>query len=113
MLTKELLQYRVFKGTVRPRFIDVGSPELLALAEALVAVGRTNLGVDRASIEEQLAACHTGFQQPKIAAGLVKLAIDRMAFEEPSDEAALLRERSFTEAAALLRALPDGATEEQ
>jgi predicted nuclease of restriction endonuclease-like RecB superfamily len=113
VLTKDLLQYRILKGQVRPRFIDPARPELLALADALCAVPAVGIGADRASLEEQLAACHAGFQPQKLAEGLVKLVLDRMTFEEPSDEAAQLRVESFTAATRLLRALPDDATQEQ
>jgi predicted nuclease of restriction endonuclease-like RecB superfamily len=60
VLTKDLLQYRILKGQVRPRFIDPAG-----VACAVPAVG---MGSDRASLEEQLAACHAGFQ-PQNAIG--------------------------------------------
>lgn len=112
MLTKDLLIYRTQKGQVRPKLVDPESPELLAIAESLVAAAARSVGEVRSAIEEQLAACHAGFQPPRIAEGLVKLVLDRMTFEEPSEEAALLRSQSFTQAAQLLRSLPDGAAQE-
>lgn len=48
-----------------------------------------------------------------MAAGLAKLLTDRIEFEEPTDEGPALRETTFGAAAAVLRRLPDDATEEQ
>lgn len=97
---------------MRPLAIDPTDAELVSLAERLVRVGAEAAGQERSSIDEQLAACGEGFAKPKIAAGLVKLVIDRMTFEEPSDEAARARNESFLIAAKVLRELPDDATPE-
>lgn len=112
MLTKDLLEYRIVKGRVRPRFIDARAPELLALAEALVALASEGVGTESGALEEALELVANGAPQPKVAAGLVKLLLDRMDFEEPEPDAPARRREAFQTAASVLRALPDDALQD-
>ncbi len=112
MLTRDLLVFRTRNGRVTPTFIDTSSPELLALAEALTQIPAAGAGVERGTLEERAEERATGFPQPKVAAGLIKLLFDRITFEEPTENAALLRQRSFDAAARVLRELPEGSSVE-
>lgn len=110
VLTKDLLQYRIRKGRAHPSFVDVADPALLELATETIALVDASMGTERAEIEQRLAARASAFDRPKIGHGLVKLLLDRVAFEEPSDEARTTRIGTFDKAAEVLRALPDDAT---
>lgn len=82
----------------------------MTLAQALLATAQAATGEERATIEDDLEERCAGFAAPKIAAGLVKLLVDRLEFEEPSEEAPALRKAAFDAGAKALRALADDAT---
>lgn len=112
MLTKDLLQYRIRKGRAYPSFVDAAEPVLLELASNLISVVDASMGTERVELEQRLAAVAGAFERPRIAQGLAKLLVDRLTFEEPSEEARASRTTLFTRAADTLRALPDGASPE-
>lgn len=109
MLTKDLLLHRTRSGRIRPQMIDVKSSALLQLATELVKISSAGVGERRKELDEALKARAAGFEKPKISKGLVKLLQDRMEFEEPGEDAALLRERMFERSSAALVSLPEGA----
>lgn len=110
MLTKDLLQYRIRQGRAHPSFIDTVDPALVEFASEVIALAETAIGTERGEIEQRLAARAGAFERPKVGHGLVKLLLDRVAFEEPSNEARDARSETFDQAAVVLRALPDDAT---
>lgn len=112
MLTKDLLQYRIRKARAYPSFVDAAEPVLLELASNLISVVDASMGTERVELEQRLAAVAGAFERPRIAQGLAKLLVDRLTFEEPSEEARAGRTTLFTRAADTLRALPDGASPE-
>lgn len=111
MLTRDLLQYRIRDAQARPSFIDPKNPELLAVAEAMVAAAEAATGVERGIVEERLKACAAVARRPRIAEGFAKLVLDRMEFEEASAEAPVLRKEAFDAAAQVLRSMPENATQ--
>jgi uncharacterized protein len=113
VLTRDLLLFRTRLGKVRPTFVDVARPELMALAEGLVASVEACLGRSKDELEQELEPRIGSFPRPKVARGLAKLLLDRCTFEEPRDEVASLRRQSFGAAAAVLRGLPPDASLEQ
>ncbi len=107
MLTRDLLIYRVRGGRVIPSFIDSQDASVLAVAEGLLAIAASGVGMERAALAEQTEEQVAGFQKPKVAQGLLKILFDRMEFEEPSEEVADLRRQTFDAAARVLRGLRD------
>ena len=63
-------------------------------------------------LEETLALRAGAHTRPKVARGLVKLLVDRMLFDEPSEGISEARAVAFREAARVLRSLPADATVE-
>lgn len=112
MLTKDLLQYRIRQGRAHPSFVDAADSALLQLAAECISLVDESMGTERAEIEQRLAARASAFERPKIGHGLVKLLLDRVAFEEPAEEARSIRSDTFDIAAEALRALSNDATPE-
>lgn len=112
MLTKDLLQYRIRQGRAHPSFVDVADPALLELAAEFIALIDASMGTERAEIEQRLAARASAFERAKVGHGLVKLLLDRIAFEEPSEDARTIRSETFNKGAEALRGLSDDATPE-
>ena len=54
MLTSDLILTRMYKGEVRPRYVETEDPDLLALAEQLIDVFDTNEGCPRHELEQEL-----------------------------------------------------------
>jgi predicted nuclease of restriction endonuclease-like RecB superfamily len=112
VLTRDLLLYRIQKGRVRPTLLPRESPEVVALSESLLGCVRGAAGVTRGELEQELSELCVGFDEPKIAQGLVKLLVDRIEFTEPDDEARTLRETAFDAGAAALGLLAADTTPE-
>lgn len=112
MLTRELLLFRVRDGKLRPSFVNRADAGLRALATELIAEVEAGLGRSRDEVEETLALRAGAHTRPKVARGLVKLLVDRMLFDEPSEGISEARAAAFREAARVLRSLPAGATVE-
>ncbi|KFA88826.1 DUF790 family protein [Archangium violaceum] len=112
MLTRELLLFRVRDGKLRPSFVKREDLALRTLATELIAEVAAGAGRSRDDIEETLALRAGAHTRPKVARGLVKLLVDRMLFDEPSEGIAEARATAFREAARVLRSLPSDATVE-
>jgi predicted nuclease of restriction endonuclease-like RecB superfamily len=113
VLTRDLLLYRIQKGRVRPTLLPRETPEVVALADSLIGYARGASGVTRGELEAELGELCVGFAEPKVAQGLVKLLVDRIAFAEPDDEARTLREKAFDVGAAALGELAGDTTPER
>ncbi|WP_257448366.1 DUF790 family protein [Archangium lipolyticum] len=112
MLTRELLLFRVRDGKLRPSFVKREDAGLLALAGELIAEVEARRGHTRDEVEETLGLRAGAHARPKVARGLVKLLVDRMLFDEPSEGISEARTAAFREAARVLRSLPGDATVE-
>lgn len=108
MLTKDLLLFTQRKGKVRPRFVKVDDPDLVALATDLVAIADDTVGSPYEELEAGLSARSNGFQRPPLARGLSKLVTDRVKVEAPDDEAANLRKLAFEAAMGAMAAQSEG-----
>lgn len=109
MLTKELLQFTVRKGKVRPRFVDVKDPDLLAVAADMVQMAQDAVGGAAGELEESLAARANQHRRPVVARGLAKLVQDRVEVEPADESATQLRKLAFEASMAALAALEEGA----
>ena len=112
MLTRELLLFRVREGKLRPSFVKREDAGLLALAGELITEVEAGHGRTRDEVEEALGLRAGAHARPKVARGLVKLLVDRMLFDEPSEGIGEARAAAFREAARVLRSLPADATVE-
>ncbi|MDP6451345.1 MAG: DUF790 family protein, partial [Lentisphaeria bacterium] len=68
MLTKDLLRFRIIKGTVKPQFVDTGNATLLQLAEELLTIYRQP-GVSRAEIADVVEPALNCIKDRKLACG--------------------------------------------
>lgn len=104
MLTRDLLRFQRRNG-FRPSFIDPANPELVAFASELLSSyeNAVHLQIRRAEQEELIEILLKGASEPKLAAGLNKLILDRCSFD-PIRSVDYLAERRklFTAAAAAL-----------
>ncbi len=100
MLTSDLVMARLYKGEVKPRFVDPSSVEVLALAEQLIDLFAAHQGLTRGELEAELAELRGTDTEFLLHRGLAKLLYDRTTFESaaqiPPDE---LRQKVFTLAA--------------
>ncbi len=110
MLTRDLLNHRTSKGIVRPVYVKKSDEEVYALAEDLTGIVTQAVGEERKDLGEALDARSKGFKRQKVAKGLVKLLFDRMAFEEPGEDAGALRRDVFARSRTVMSALEDGAS---
>ena len=109
MLTKELLQFTVRKGKVRPRFVDVKDAELRLVAEDMVQMAADAVGEPAGELEEALASRALEYRRSVLARGLAKLVQDRVEVEAADEEAPKLRKVAFEASMAALGGLEDGA----
>ncbi len=110
MLTKDLLRFRSVKGQVRPRFIAVDDPDLLALARALVGQYESGVGATREHLQEQVQQELDAFAgEAQLAKGLDKLLQDRSEFDSgEAEDLTELRARVFAASAQhLKKGLPE------
>lgn len=103
MLTKDLLRYRIRQGVVEPQLLRA-TPALLALAEALLAHYRGQIGQTQAAVEEAAQPVLYRARSLVVARGLRKLVQDACAFADPADAAAFRRTALQAAAASLIRA---------
>jgi len=88
---------------VQPRFVAVTNPDLLALAEQLLAVYRLEQQPTRGELDEALAPLLGGARDPLLAKGLNKLLQDRSDFTQPgAEDYPALRAQLFAASARLL-----------
>lgn len=108
MLTKDLIRFKILKGKLMLGFVDPTNPELLSLAEELLALFNAAERPSRGQLEagcEQLLEAFEG--NALIARGLVKLVFDRARFQTPSDDdQPRFRAEVFATGAALLADAP-------
>ena len=104
MLTKDLLQYKIQKGQIRPQFIDPTDSELLRIAEQLIAVFERAPNESRATLlESSKHIIDSTPGAPIIKRGLEKLLLDRTEFDTaPNEELIAFRHKLFTETSRLL-----------
>lgn len=87
VLTKDLVRFSLKGTSVKPEFIDPEKPDLLALAENLLALFRQSVGKTRSQIEEESKLILEGSETSAIfGKGLEKLLFDRLEFETAADE---------------------------
>lgn len=100
MLTADLVLARIYKGDVKPRYIDAEDPDKLALAEALIAIFGGHEGRPRHELDaelEELVGTGTDFLLHR---ALAKLLFDRCTFDTESKvEPEKLRQTVFETAA--------------
>jgi predicted nuclease of restriction endonuclease-like RecB superfamily len=89
MLTKDLLKYRIKAGVVHPAFIADNHADALGVAEQLVTIAQSSLGLSKAEFEERLQG--EVDTQVSSFAGLKKILMDRCVFENDSASAEDLR----------------------
>lgn len=100
MLTADLVSARFVKGEIKPRYIDPGDGEALALAREMVAVFHEHVGRTREALDGALAALLGEGTEFLLHRGLAKLLADRAEFEVRAPcEPAVLRRKLFEEAA--------------
>jgi predicted nuclease of restriction endonuclease-like RecB superfamily len=100
MLTADLVQARVYKGEVRPRYIDAEDPEKLAVAEALIEAFRASEGRPRHELDgelKELLGTGTDFLFHR---ALAKLLFDRSRFDTEAEDDPETVRRAVFEAAA-------------
>lgn len=102
MLTRELLQFTLRKGRIRPRFLQRADPELRALAASLVALAEAAPGRPVRELDEAMSALALGYARPRVGRGLVKLLQDRCTVEAPGEEGPRLRAEVFAASMAAL-----------
>ncbi|MDA8019243.1 MAG: DUF790 family protein [Thermoanaerobaculia bacterium] len=105
MLTSDLVQARLYKKKVRPRYVNPRDPDLLEMARRLIDTFGEHVGKRRGELDVELKEVlgnDTDFQLHK---ALAKLLLDRCLFEEVSPlEPEMLRETVFDLAAEAWRA---------
>jgi len=112
VLTADLVAARRRGGELRlPPTDEARRARVAALASALTARARAEIGRPREELEEALRETATAIEESgerRLAAAVSKLVRDGLRFEEsPAEDAALLRRELFTRAAAARRAGPD------
>lgn len=108
MLTAELIRARLYRGEVRPRYIDAGDPAHLELARQLIATFEDHLGRTRGELEAELKEILGTGTAFLLHRGLAKLLADRCTFETAAPaEPPEVRRAVFEAAAAAYRAPHD------
>jgi len=106
MLNKELLRYKVVRGSVKINFIDPADSDLLSLAQSLLEIYRESLPErkNRGEIAGDVDLILKGAPDNTLAQGLNKLILDRCQFELPqSCDYAARRREVFSAGAKLLQ----------
>ncbi len=104
MLTADLVQARVYRKEVRPRYIDAGDEGNLALARELIALFSTHEGLSRRELDNELQELLGTGTEFLLHRSLAKLLFDRSTFETHAPvEPELLRDSVFKAAASVYR----------
>ncbi len=104
MLTKDLIASRRNGTRIIPCFQRTDNPELLELAERMIASFELNGAVLRCELDETLHQIASGFPDMKVASGLRKVLEDRAVFSAPAEmDYQLERRKVFLASAKLLR----------
>lgn len=94
----------MYKGSVRPRYVDAKDPELLALAEQLIELFDQHEGRPRFELDRELADLVGSGTDFMLHRAFAKLLFDRCTFDtESAVEPDVLRRRLFETAAAAYR----------
>ncbi|MBF0236874.1 MAG: DUF790 family protein [SAR324 cluster bacterium] len=82
VLTKDLLNYRIYKNRITSRFVDPRDVQLLDWAERLLELFAQNIGETREALESDMEMIAGEFRgHGMVARGLQKLLMDRTEFE--------------------------------
>lgn len=104
MLTRDLLRYKIRSRQIYPQFIEPTDPQLLAIAEQLIAIFEKSPNTPRATLLEaskQIIDSTPGI--PVVKRGLEKLLLDRTEFDTaPNETLIAFRQRLFMETSRLL-----------
>lgn len=84
MLTSDLLRARLYKGTVRPQYLDAREAQVLEMARDLVELFRTHVGHTRGELDDALTELVGEGTDFLVYRGLAKLLFDRSDFVVPS-----------------------------
>ncbi len=112
MLTRDLLLFRKYKGSIRPTLLKTGDAKLQTLAGDLVDLvsHAVEHNARRGELEEAMQIHADAHGKVKVGRGLCKLLLDRAEFEEPDGALAERRKQVFVAAAAVLRGELDPKT---
>ena len=110
MLTADLAQVRRRGDRLLLRELSAEERiQALQMAETYLGLARAHVGSERGQLLEAMKQVPVAARERRLAAGLVKLVLDRCRFEPASDlDAAELRADLFGRAALARRALPTG-----
>jgi uncharacterized protein len=90
MLTGKLIRVRYSRDRLIPLYLDVEDPQVVLLAEQLIALFAASLGQARGQLEAEAEEAFGDLMQPQIYQGFAKLLEDRCDFEalpgHPPDE---------------------------
>ena len=100
MLTADLVQARVYRQQVRPRYIDTADQGNLALAEELIDLFRAHEGRSRYELDHELRELLGTGTEFLLHRALAKLLLDRSSFETEAPVAPEMLRGSVFEAAA-------------
>lgn len=101
MLTSDLLRARVFKGEVRPQYLEADDEQNRARARTLVELFSAHVGKSRGELDDAMSELFGEGTDFLLHRGLAKLLLDRSTFEvaAPCDPV-VLRRRVFELSAA-------------
>ena len=104
MLTRDLVLARLYRGKVKPRYVDTEDDELLQLAEQLIQIFAAHEGRSQDDLDQELKELLGSGTDFLLHRGLTKLLMDRCSFETASEmEPEALRQRLFERAAQYYR----------
>lgn len=104
MLTADLVQARVYRGEIRPRYLDAEDEDNLALAAQLIDIFQAHVGAPRQDLDHELKELLGTGTAFVLHRGLAKLLLDRSSFDtEAAMEPEALRQKVFEAAAAAYR----------
>ncbi len=105
VLTSDLVQARVYKKVVRPRYIDAADPDHLTLAGQLIDIFSVHEGRPRHELDHELRELLGTGTEFLLHRALAKLLLDRSTFDTEADvEPEALRSSIFEAAAAVYQA---------
>ena len=101
MLTADLVQARLYRGTIRPGYVKPQAPQYLERAAILVSLFTAHMGSPRRRLEAEIKAIPTPPARLRLHRGLAKLLWDRCTIGTDCPvEPAVLRRDLFKRAAA-------------
>ena len=107
MLTADLVQARVYRQEVRPRYIDAEDPGNLALAGELIDVFSAHEGRPRHELDQELTELLGTGTEFLLHRALAKLLLDRSTFDTDAEVEPETLRRSVFDAAAAGYLYPD------